>query len=95
MFVKVLIILISIGVIYLLIAPKPENKKVVIDNTFLSNMGVSDNGVILDRPGKLPPPPSNKLPLSHTGQHNLPSNVPSTESQLLQQPAYPSLRIGA
>jgi hypothetical protein len=43
----------------------------------------------------LPPIPKNKLPISPAGAYPRKPSVPATELQLIQQPAYPALRVNS
>lgn len=81
MLVGIASFLIILGLLYLLLSPKPQvvHKEVA-------------NGHPAYGPSELPPLPKNQLPLSPDGQTPLPPGVPATEMQLLQQPAYPALR---
>lgn len=98
MLVRVLLVLIALGLLWLVLGPKPHHKKVMLPHDQLQQhtgiAGVYDDGQLYNA-GKLGPPPGNKLPISHTGQANLPPDVPSTEMQLLLQPSPPALRVGA
>jgi hypothetical protein len=89
MIVKILFFIIILCLIWLYFAPAPPDKKIILSGQIA---GVSDSGELYNDP-RLQPLLNNKMmsPDYSLEMEKIKSSTPSTQMQLLQTPAYPSI----